>query len=220
MKKKSLYIGIGATLLIGVLGLSGCGEKQQMPGEDMAPGMDSVMESGAQEVTEEGTGEGTQTDGGDASEKEEEPYILTFEATTTEGEALTSDIFAQSKLTMINVWATYCNPCLAEMPDLGEIATEYDTADFQMIGIISDVMAEGEEEDIDYAKELIVETGATTYPHLLLNESLYVNLVGAVSAVPTTFFVNQEGELLGYLTGAQAKITWTSLIDDLLAEME
>lgn len=147
----------------------------------------------------------------------EEPYILTFSAVTTEGEDLTSDCLSGSKLTMINVWATYCNPCLSEMPDLGEIAAAYDTADFQMLGIVSDVTEESDAEDIAYAKQLITDTEAN-YTHLFLNESLYVNLVGAVEAVPTTFFVNQEGEVLGYVVGAQTKEVWEEIIDGLLAE--
>ena len=149
---------------------------------------------------------------------ENEPYILTFEATTIDGEALTSDIFADSKLTMINVWATYCNPCLNEMPDLGEIAVEYDKADFQMLGIVSDVADASDKDTLKEAKELIKETGATTYPHLLLNQSLYSNLVGAVDGVPTTFFINQDSELLGYVVGAQPKESWEGIINELLAE--
>ena len=151
---------------------------------------------------------------------ENEPYILTFEASTIDGEALTSDIFADAKLTMINVWATYCNPCLSEMPDLGEIATEYDKTDFQMLGIISDVADTSDEKTISEAKELIKETGAATYPHLLLNQSLYSNLVSAVDGVPTTFFINQDSELLGYVVGAQSKETWEGIINELLAETE
>lgn len=148
-----------------------------------------------------------------------DPYILTFEATTTDGDVLTSDCLADSKLTMINVWATYCNPCLSEMPDLGEIAASYDTEEFQMLGIISDVAEDADVSTVDGAKELITETNAN-YPHLLLNESLYMNLVGAVEAVPTTFFVNQEGELLGYVVGSQSKETWEEIINGLLAESE
>lgn len=151
--------------------------------------------------------------------KEQEPYILTFEAKTVDNETWNSDKLADAKLTMINVWATYCNPCLSEMPDLGEIASEYDRTQFQLIGIISDVMADDDAETVAYAKELIAETMAN-YPHLLLNESLYQNLVGAVSGVPTTFFVNDTGELLGYVVGAQSKDTWKGIIDQLLAEME
>jgi thiol-disulfide isomerase/thioredoxin len=147
----------------------------------------------------------------------EEKYFVTFEATTTEGEAWNSDKFANSKLTMINVWATYCNPCLSEMPDLGELAAEYDPAQFQIVGVVSDVMADDSVKNIDYAKQLITETKAN-YPHLLLNESLYMSLVGAVSAVPTTFFVRQDGSMVGYLTGAMDKDNWKTLIDDLLSK--
>lgn len=149
----------------------------------------------------------------------EELYIVSFEANTIEGEVFSSDVFSQSRLTMINVWATYCNPCLSEMPDLGEIATEYDSAEFQMVGVISDVAEGAAEDDINNAKELIEQTGAN-YPHLLLSESLYMNLVGGINSVPTTFFVDQEGELLGYAMGAQSKEAWVSIIDNLLSKCD
>lgn len=153
----------------------------------------------------------------DHSTETEEPYYLTFEAKTIDGEEMTSDVLADSKLTMINIWATYCNPCLSEMPDLGQIAASYDKSDFQLIGIVSDVTDTSSEKDIENAKNLIVETQAN-YPHLLLNESLYMNLVGGVDSVPTTFFVTQEGEVLGYVIGARDKESWVAIIDELLAE--
>lgn len=149
----------------------------------------------------------------------EEPYVVSFEANTIEGEAFSSDVFSQSRLTMINVWATYCNPCLSEMPDLGEIAVEFDSAEFQMIGVISDVEEGAAEDNIANAKELIEQTKAN-YPHLLLSESLYTNLVGGINSVPTTFFVDQKGELLGYVMGAQSKETWVSIIEELLSKCD
>ena len=209
MIKKHLSIILMGLLCVGTL-LTGCGDSTEQPSEA------EVLETTeATTVTAAGT-EATQSE---TAQPQEEPYVLTFEATTTDGQAFTSDCFADSKLIMINVWATYCNPCLSEMPDLGEIAASYDTADFQMIGIVSDVADNASKEDIAAAQELIVETKAE-YPHLLLSESLYYNLVGGIDAVPTTFFVNQKGELLGYLTGAQSKEAWEGLINDLLAEIE
>ena len=47
---------------------------------------------------------------------------VVFEGQDVEGNTFSSDVFAESKITMINVWATYCNPCLSEMPALGELA--------------------------------------------------------------------------------------------------
>ena len=165
-----------------------------------------------------GCGAATDNDTSVTSETiSEEPYILTFTAPTIDGDEMTSDILADSKLTMINVWATYCSPCLNEMPDLGAIASDYDKADFQLIGIISDVSDTSSETEIENAKELIAQTQAN-YPHLLLNESLYMNLVGGIDSVPTTFFVTNEGEVLGYVIGARDKESWVKLIDKLLQE--
>ncbi len=188
-------------LLIGVL-LTGCAQtKEQIP---EVPNTEAETDNATEATSEEAT---------------KEPFVLTFEAETIDGEAVSNECFSQSKLTMLNVWATYCNPCLTEMPDLGEIAASYDTAEFQIYGIISDVQEDAEEADITNAKDLIVQTSAN-YPHLLLNESLYMNLVGGVSSVPTTFFVNQEGEVLGYVIGAQSREVWEELIHELLAEEE
>lgn len=171
---------------------------------------------GAQADAQTDTKTNTQTE---TSSEGSDAYILTFEASTIEGAPLTSECFADSKLTMINVWATYCNPCISEMPDLGEIAASYDKAEFQIIGIVSDVTEDAEEKMIDTARNLVEDTGAN-YPHLLLNESLYTNLVEMVDAVPTTFFVNRKGEVLGYAVGSQSKETWEELIDEILAEVE
>jgi len=198
--KKRMFLWMAAILL-----LAGCGADKE-----------PIQQPSVQEQTQEEAADGVTEQ---TEEAADEPYIVSFEATTIEGEPMSSDIFAQSKLTMINVWATYCNPCLMEMPDLGEIAAEYDKSEFQILGIVSDVTTEDGQESVDYAKELIEETKAD-YPHLLLNESLYVNLVGGTSAVPTTFFVKQDGEVLGYVVGANTKEGWVELINQLLAEIE
>ena len=213
MKKRIL-----ALLLAATFALAGCGsnkpnsELDKFTSEITAEPENNV-ENAADNVADNATSDAAES----TDTPEEDKYYLTFEANTIDGGAWNSENFANSKVTMINIWGTYCNPCLAEMPDLGEIAGEYDAADFQLIGVICDVMEDADEETIETAKELIEETQAN-YPHLLLNESLYVNLVGAVSAVPTTFFVRQDGSLMGYLTGAQSKDAWKELIDRLLAE--
>ena len=135
-----------------------------------------------------------------------------FEGTDMEGNAVSSDIFLRSKLTMVNVWATYCGPCLREMPELGELAVEYDEKQFQMIGIVSDVL---EGEDQSFAESLIQQTGAD-YTHLLLNESIYYALLTDVTAVPTTFFVDKNGAVIDTVVGAMEKSAWEEKINELL----
>ena len=109
----------------------------------------------AEVVAEEETETVNETEKG--TETEEEPYVVSFTAATVDGEQLTSECFLQSKLTMLNVWATYCNPCLSEMPDLGEIAASYDTSEFQIIGIVSDVAEGDNEETVQGVKDLYAD---------------------------------------------------------------
>lgn len=143
--------------------------------------------------------------------------MIIFEALDTKGNTVSSDIFSGTKLTMINVWATYCQPCLREMPDLGQLSGEYDKADFQIIGIISDVQEGANDKQTTKAESLIEQTGAD-YPHLYLNESLYNALLTDVVAVPTTFFLDEEGNILDTVVGSKEKDDWKEIIDGYLEE--
>lgn len=205
MRKKALIVLITAMLAVGIVA-TGCGSSKN-PNNNNAGFVEEVQSEAKDDVA------------GSTENAEAKPYVLTFTGTTLAGDTLTSECFADAKLTMVNVWATFCGPCINEMPDLGEIAAEYDAADFQLIGIISDVIEGDEGETFTEAQEIIAQTGAN-YTHLLLNEELYVNLVGASDSVPTTYFFNEKGELLGYLVGAQSKDVWKQIIDELLAEVK
>ena len=201
MRKKLLV------LLVAGLVLAGCSGSATEGGLVGNGGQQNVADSEVSDAN------GTET------ATEQQVYVLEFtDAVTTEGETLSADVFANSKLTMVNVWATFCGPCINEMPDLGVIAGAYDAADFQLIGIIADTM-EGDADMLAEAKAIIEETGAD-YPHLLLNEELYMNLVGASDSVPTTYFFNQDGELLGYVVGAKSQAAWEGIIDGLLEELK
>lgn len=152
-----------------------------------------------------------------AGKDETETSQPAFTCQDMDGNSVTESVFSQSKLTMVNVWATYCNPCLSEMPGLGELAEEYAPETFQIIGIISDVQEGSEQAVIDNAAALIEQTGAD-YPHLLLNESVYFALLTDVAAVPTTFFVDENGVVVDTVIGAMKKSAWEEKINALLEE--
>ena len=158
------------------------------------------------------SGSGSEAASGAISEVKPSPEPVSFEGIDLEGNTVSSEVFSRSKLTMLNVWATYCNPCLNEMPDLGELAADYDVSEFQIIGIVSDVL-EGEDQSL--AESLVGQTGAN-YTHLLLNESIYYGLLTDVSAVPTTFFLDQDGVILDTVVGAMEKSAWEDKINGLL----
>lgn len=180
--------------------LTGCGGKN---GGNAAERAD---EKAAQEITEQLT-----------EEEKDKSAQIAFECQDMDGNTVSASVFSESKLTMVNVWATYCNPCLSEMPGLGELDGEYEPEEFQIIGIISDVMEGADEAAIDNAAALIEATGAD-YTHLLLNESVYRALLTEVTAVPTTFFVDENGVVLDMVIGAMEKSAWEEKINGLLEE--
>lgn len=195
-------IAVKNRYLIGILALAfllcGCAGKEEKTGEtETAPVSGRTVESSA-EVTLGAAADSTD-----------------FVCTDLEGTTVTADLFADSRLTMVNVWATYCGPCLNEMQGLGELAGEYEPEDFQLVGIVSDVMEGTDSEGLDYLSEVIQKTGAD-YPHLLLNESLYNAMLTEVSVVPTTFFFDENGKLLDTVIGAKEKSDWKEIIDGFL----
>nr|WP_295955579.1 TlpA disulfide reductase family protein [uncultured Agathobaculum sp.] len=165
----------------------------------------------------------TSTPGLSASEDEVQTGVLSaFSTTDLEGNTLDQSILADYDLTMVNVWATFCGPCINEMPDLGELAAEYADKGVQIIGLVSDTMdSDGTISDsqVETAKEIVAETGAD-YRHLLPSDDL-LGILSQIYAVPTTFFVDSEGVQVGdAIVTAQSKKKWIETIDGMLAEVQ
>ena len=52
--------------------------------------------------------------------------LSNFESWDLYGNTVTNQVFKGKKLTMVNIWATYCSPCINEMPDLEKLHQEYE----------------------------------------------------------------------------------------------
>lgn len=205
--KKSGSVCLLVSLLSATMAVSGgCGRTEEK---------ENVQGAGTEETAADENGQTGQAESEDADGGSGQSAGITFEARDLEGNTVTETVFAESELTMVNVWATYCNPCLSEMPGLGELAAEHDAEEFQIIGIVSDVR-EGEDQAL--AESLVQNTGAN-YPHLLANDSIDYALLAGVSAVPTTFFFDGEGAYLGSIVGSAEKSEWEELIHGLLEEL-
>lgn len=151
------------------------------------------------------------------------PGILSsFSTTNLDGNVVDQSILEGYDLTMVNVWATYCGPCLREMPDLGELAEEYSDRGLQIVGLVSDTLnADGTISDsqVDTAREIVEKTGAD-YLHILPSEDLF-GILSQIYGVPTTFFVDSEGRQVdtAYVKSME-KDKWIEIIDDALAEVQ
>ena len=149
---------------------------------------------------------------------------VALDGTDLDGKALPEDLLAKGGVTMVNVWATFCNPCLEEMPHLEELNKEFATAgkNFKVVGIAADVVNDkGEvgQEQLDLAKEIVKKTGVT-YTNIIPGEKLQSDILPNVTAFPTSFFLNDKGEVIKTVMGATTKDDWANTANELLESLK
>ena len=115
---------------------------------------------------------------------------VSFETLTLNGDAITSgDLFSGHKVTMVNIWATWCQPCIAEMPQLEKLNAGFAEKDCQIIGLCVDAV-----NDEATAEALtILEKAGVTYPNIILSPEMKWANVGVF---PTSFFISEDGTIL------------------------
>lgn len=177
----------------------------------------SLAACGKNEGTVNVSGEG---DISTSYKAEEDERILSFTASDIYGNKVSSDIFKDSKITVVNIWGTFCSPCIYEMPFLGELSREYDKSEVQLLGVVSDAVdyfGAKDENAVALADELVKETKAD-YTHIVPSMEV-LEFLYDVTAVPTTFFLDSEGRVIGEaVVGAREKDAWKEIIDNLLEE--
>ena len=118
---------------------------------------------------------------------------FTFATTNLAGDPVTSaEVFAGNKITMVNLWATWCPPCVGELGELAQIHEKLRQMDCGVVGILLDADQEGA---IGKARSLMEENGVG-YPVLALSEDMY-DVLSTVEAIPTSFFVDSNGNIVG-----------------------
>ncbi len=138
-----------------------------------------------------------------------------------DGARHTEELLKDAKMTVFNVWGTFCGPCLREMPSLGELAAEMKPEGVQIVGVLCDWFdrqGNVSETQIAKAKELVEKTRAD-YLHILLVGGMESGF-GSIHAIPQTYFVNRGGEILGAVTGAQSKERWRAVFREMLEKCD
>lgn len=148
------------------------------------------------------------------------PSFGSFTAEGMEGKDYTQELFQNADLTMVNIWGTFCGPCIDEMPYLGELSDEYKDKGFQIVGIVVDAASRlggYDKKVVSTAWDIIEQTGAD-YIHLLPSEDLINIKLNQVQYIPETVFVDKNGGIVGEpITGGKSKEEWKELIDGYLA---
>lgn len=121
----------------------------------------------------------------------------------------------KGKTIFLNFWATWCPPCRAEMPDIQALYEAYeaeDDSDVVILGVAGPGLGqEGSEEEI---RDFLSENGYT-YP-VLMDEDYSLFYGYGISAFPTTFMINSEGNVYGYVPGQLTKAMMERIIEETL----
>lgn len=191
--KDTFFILIISTVILA----AGCGAGTEVP---------SGEQEGAQ--TEE---QGKLNDSG-----QETNGLTGFRTQDIYGGDFDQSIFKDYTLTMVNVWGTFCGPCLDEMPDLGELQKEYEPKGVNIVGIVIDVQDNSLkviEKQQELAKEIAETTGAG-YTHLIISEEMIDPVLSKFDSIPASFFVDSGGNIVSeFYIGSREKEDWVDIIE-------
>lgn len=160
-----------------------------------------------------------------AEQSTEEGAFEKMSLTNLAGDEIDKTIFEGHDLTVINVWATSCKPCLSEMPELAKLSDEYEQngGQVQIIGLCTDLVdmdANRVDSQIELANQIVELTGAD-YTHLVPDDEMLNFLMENIIGVPTTFFVDSQGKEVGEsVIGARDQAAWQEEINNRLAMLE
>ncbi len=192
------------------------GQSSEETGKDSGTEEESEIEDSSNEDTASGTSDEADADTG----TEESPQAEESAAETVPAPDFTLlDQYGNShtlsdykgKTVFLNFWATWCPPCRAEMPEIQEIYEEYgeNNSDVIILGIASpEVGQEGSAEDI----AAFLSENNYTYPVVMDTDGIMSYYYG-ISAYPTTFMIDKDGNVYGYVPGQITKDIMQSIIE-------
>jgi cytochrome c biogenesis protein CcmG/thiol:disulfide interchange protein DsbE len=122
-----------------------------------------------------------------------------FKAETVDGKTVQLSDF-KGKVVLLNYWATWCGPCLMEMPDLIRLQEKFGPKGFVVLGISVD-----EPDQWDNVKELARQR-KLNYPVFRLTKELLDGL-GAPEGLPTSYLVDKSGKVVAQFVGVDSRIS-------------
>lgn len=103
----------------------------------------------------------------------------------------------KGKWVLVNYWATWCPPCLEEVPDLVNLYDHHKNKDLMVIGVVFDYANVKEVES--YVDDMLM-----SYP-IVLGDDAVTRKIGVSDVLPTTFFYNPKGQLVKIKRGLITK---------------
>ena len=161
-------------------------------------------------------------DTSDSTDGAEVTNVGKFETTGVDGKTYTQDIFSKYDLTMVNIFATWCSPCINEIPDLEKLYQEMKDKGVGVVGVTRDTVGSGGKQDEEAVKkaQVIQEKTKASYPFLIPDSGMMNGRLNGISAFPETFFVDKNGNIVGETySGSHSLDEWKEIVEKELANV-
>ena len=197
-----------------------------MPKGDMTADSDMMMDSSM--VTAEGgmvmgnegmaMADGVTDDMDMSMEDDSSEKFPAFEGLDLDGNPVTSELFKENSVTVVNFWFSSCAPCIAELSELNALNEELKLKGGAVIGINADTIG-GDESMIMEAKSILEKKGATYQNIYFPADSEAGKLTYSITAFPTTVVVDRNGNIVGEaILGGINNETQMKVLQDLIDE--
>ena len=152
----------------------------------------------------------------DTSNTGDSTTVGKFETKGIDGKDYTEKVFSDYDLTLVNIFTTWCSPCVNEIPELEKLYEEMKEKGVGVVGVVLDTVGDdGKQDDATVKKAgVLQEKTKASYPFLIPDSTMMNGRLNGISAFPETFFVDKEGNIVGdTYSGSHTLDEWKEIVE-------
>ena len=151
-----------------------------------------------------------------SSNAEDSTTVGKFETKGIDGKDYTEKVFSDYDLTLVNIFTTWCSPCVNEIPELEKLYEEMKEKGVGVVGVVLDTVGDDGKQDEETVKKagVLQDKTKASYPFLIPDSTMMNGRLNGISAFPETFFVDKDGNIVGETyTGSHTLDEWKEIVE-------